>query len=196
MASNHKPLKKRNPNQLPIVGKPGEAASITCARVVLDPSVQAAVTLQGYGQTYGDLELDGLVASLKEQTRACGEGDLGRAEAMLTAQAHTLDAIFNHLAQYAVTSNSARILDCYLKLGLRAQAQCRATWEALAALKRPPTLGYVQQANIAQGHQQVNNAAAVPATDRCGESDSAKQTIGGERWRTAGPQSGGRVRPS
>jgi len=136
--------------------------------------VQAAATLQAYGKPHGLLELDGLVVSLTEQTRASSAGDLQRAEAMLTAQAHTLDAIFNHLAQYAVTSNSARILDCYLKLGLRAQAQCRATWEALAALKRPPTLGYVQQANIAHGHQQVNNHRPGSGCAWCGESDVAK----------------------
>ncbi len=50
-------------------------------------------------------------------------------------------------------------LDRYLKLALRAQSQCRATWEALATMKNPPMIGYVGQANIAHGHQQVNNAA-------------------------------------
>ncbi len=54
-------------------------------------------------------------------------------------------------------------LDSYLKLALRAQSQCRATWEALSAIKNPPVMGYVRQANIAQGPQQVNNTPA--ATD-------------------------------
>ena len=52
-------------------------------------------------------------------------------------------------------------LDRYLKLALRAQSQCRATWEALATIKNPPIVGYVQQANIAHGHQQVNNDRAA-----------------------------------
>jgi hypothetical protein len=40
------------------------------------------------------------------------------------------------------------------------QAQCRATWHTLATIKNPPMMGYVKQANIAHGLQQVNNFAA------------------------------------
>jgi hypothetical protein len=75
---------------------------------------------------------------------------------MLTAQAHTLDAIFNSLAQRAALNMGEYIQACetYLKLALRAQSQCRTTWEALATIKNPPVMGYVRQANIAHGPQQ------------------------------------------
>jgi hypothetical protein len=76
---------------------------------------------------------------------------------MLTTQAHTLDAIFNNLATRAIKAEYMKNLDTYLKLALRAQSQCRATWEALGAIKNPPVMGYVRQANIAHGPQQVNN---------------------------------------
>ncbi len=46
--------------------------------------------------------------------------------------------------------------DRYMRLALKAQAQCRATLETLAKIKNPPTL-FAQQANIAHGPQQVNN---------------------------------------
>jgi hypothetical protein len=75
---------------------------------------------------------------------------------MLTAQAHTLDAIFNNLATKASNAEYLNNLDTYLKLALRAQSQCRSTWEALSAIKNPPVAGYVHQANIAHT-QQVNN---------------------------------------
>ncbi len=52
--------------------------------------------------------------------------------------------------------------DRYLKLALRSQSQCLATWESLATMKNPPMMmGYVRQANIAHGHQQVNNAVST-----------------------------------
>ncbi len=70
---------------------------------------------------------------------------------------NTLDSIFNSLVQRAINSEYLDHLDRYLKLALRAQSQCRATWETLAAIKNPPIV-YAKQANIAQGHQQVNNA--------------------------------------
>ena len=50
----------------------------------------------------------------------------------------------------------------YLRLALKAQAQSRATAEALAAIKQGPVV-IARQANIAHGPQQVNNGPA-PAT--------------------------------
>ena len=79
----------------------------------------------------------------------------------MTAQAHTLDAVFNNLARRAIKAEYLDNFDRYLKLALRAQSQCRATWETLATMKNPPMMGYVRQANIAHGPQQVNNAAST-----------------------------------
>ncbi len=113
-------------------------------RMVLRPTVQAAVTLKEYDKSFGALNLNGLIAALSEQTRASNDGDLSRAEAMLTTQAHTLDAIFNNLASRAIKAEYMNNLDTYLKMALRAQSQSRATWEALSAIKHPPTMGYVK----------------------------------------------------
>jgi hypothetical protein len=161
MASKKKPSKKRAPNKIPAAGTPDEDDGIVIARTVLRPTVQAAVTLKEYGKSYGDLDLSGLIDALTVQTRAATDGDLGRGEAMLTAQAHVLDAIFNNLARRAINSEYMENLDRYLKLALRTQSQCRATWETLSTMKNPPMVGYVRQANIAHGHQQVNNAPSA-----------------------------------
>ena len=157
--------RKPKGKKVPAAVKPDEKPSATIARAVLRPAVQAAVTLKEYGKAFGDLDLPGLIEELQAQTKAASAGDLGRGEAMLATQAHILDAIFNNLAQSAIRAEFMDNLDRYLTLALRAQSQCRATWEALAAIKNPPTMGYVRQANIAHGHQQVNNAASGTATD-------------------------------
>ena len=164
MGSKRKPAKKRDPNQITAPRRPGEDQAVAIARTALRPTVQAAATLKDYGKAYGDLDLGGLIESLTEQTQASINGDLGRAEAMLTTQAHTLDAIFHNLARRAALNMGEYLPACqtYLKLALRAQSQCRATWEALVAIKNPPVMGYVRQANIAHGPQQVNNASAAP----------------------------------
>ena len=164
MARKRNPAKKRDPNQIIAAGKPNEDKAVAIARTVLRPTVQAAMTLKEYGKSYGDLELSGLIDALTAQTKAVTDGDLGRGEAMLAVQAHTLDAVFNNLARRAINAEYMDNLDRYLKLALRAQSQCRATWETLATMKNPPMIGYVRQANIAHGHQQVNNAAS-PADD-------------------------------
>ena len=178
MATKRKPTKKRDPNQITANGKPDEDQAVAIARTVLRPTVQAAVTLKEYGKSYGDLDLGGLIDSLTEQTRASSDGDLKRAEAMLTTQAHTLDAIYNNLARRAINADYMDNLDRYLKLALRAQSQCRATWEALATIKNPPVAGYVRQANIAHGPQQVNNASAAPdAAPRAGENPNLQNKL-------------------
>ena len=46
-----------------------------------------------------------------------------------------------------------------LRLALKAQAQCARALEVLAAIKNPPNVAFVRQANMAHGHQQVNNGA-------------------------------------
>ena len=48
-----------------------------------------------------ELNLDALIAELRLQCDKVNEGDLQRAEAMLMAQAHTLDAIFGNCARRA-----------------------------------------------------------------------------------------------
>lgn len=159
MSGKRKSTKKSG--HIPAAGKPDEDEGVVIARTVLRPTVQAAVTLKEYGKAYGDLDLSGLIDALTVQTKAASDGDLGRGEAMLATQAHTLDAIFNNLARRAINAEYMDNLDRYLKLALRAQSQCRATWETLSAMKNPPMVGYVRQANIARGHQQVNNAPST-----------------------------------
>jgi hypothetical protein len=100
-----------------------------------------------------------LVKELAAQSKAVGDGNLHRAESMLIAQAHTLDSIFASLANRASLNMNEGYLDAfeqYMRLALKAQGQCRATLETLAAIKNPPIV-YARQANIAHGPQQVNN---------------------------------------
>ena len=157
MGGKQKKAKKHDPGAITTLSTSGEDDATVVERTVLHPTVQAAVTLKEYNKSFGDLDLIGLIATLTEQTKASNDDDLTRAEAMLTTQAHTLDAIFNNLATRAIKAEYMKNLDTYLKLALRAQSQCRATWEALGAIKNPPVMGYVRQANIAHGPQQVNN---------------------------------------
>ncbi len=104
-----------------------------------------------------------MVDELRYQVEQTIDGNLDRAEAMLTTQAHTLDAIFANLAKRAIHAEYLSAFDTYLKLGLRAQSQCRATWESLAAIKNPMGRAYVGQANFAQ-NQQVNNGEGPSRT--------------------------------
>lgn len=54
-------------------------------------------------------------------------------------------------------------LEIYMRLSLKAQAQCARTIEVLAAMKNP-TVIFAKQAKIANGHQQINNSNKVTST--------------------------------
>ena len=127
---------------LPAVVDPERAKQL--ARNVLSPSIGAAVIAHSYS-VHGDVDIAELYEQIAGHCQSAHDGNLKRAESMLTAQAHSLDAIFTNLARRAS-----------LNLG-----QCRATLETLATIKNPPVV-FAKQANIAHGHQQVNNNAAPP----------------------------------
>ena len=132
------------------------------AKTALRPSLQAAATIRQWKPLVGDVELQALMEELGEQARLASAGKMDRAEALLVAQAHTLDAIFNNLARRAAGSEYLPQFEASLRLGLKAQSQCRTTLETLALLRNPKSVAFVSQANISHGPQQVNNGPSPP----------------------------------
>lgn len=124
-------------------------------------ATNAGTALQFSQGTWGEVALTEMVASLRATGDAVAGGSLESAERLLAAQAVSLNAIYGELARRAAM-NMGEYLDAtdrYLRLALKAQAQCRATLETLAAIKNPPVV-FAKQANIANGPQQVNNGPA------------------------------------
>jgi hypothetical protein len=79
-----------------------------------------------------------------------------------------------------------------------AQAQCRSTWEAIAEIKNPRQVAFVNQANISAGPQQVNNGVAPPEQpSRTEETGNAPNKLlevhDGERLDTRAPGTTGGV---
>ena len=136
------------------------------AELAIAPAAKAAQTITGYSNGFGELSLTDLIAALVDQSSAANKSQDKKAEAMLAAQAHTLDSIFNWLARTALKSELLGEFETYLKLSLRAQSQCRATLEAVSAIRNPQMAGYVRQANISQGHQQVNNCPQASGSQK------------------------------
>jgi hypothetical protein len=146
-----------------------ETEEASGARGMLNPVIGAAVTMKRQPTLFAPmLNVNAAIAELENQCKAVADGNLARGESMLVAQAHTLDALFNHLAVLAAHNlpgsvNSGEML---YRLAFKAQAQCRANIEALAEIKNPRSVAFVKQANIAAGNQQVNNGDS--ATLRAG----------------------------
>jgi hypothetical protein len=125
--------------------------------IVLSPTTQNAAGIHAWGEFSGQLDLGELITGLRQQVREIQGGNMGRVEAMLYGQAMTLQTIFTNLARRAVKQEYLKQFQTYTTLAFKAQAQCRATLEALAEIKNPRPVSFVKQANIANGPQQVNN---------------------------------------
>lgn len=163
-------------NTLRVEATPDVDPKVTLARTALRPSVRAALTTGTYSTQFPKLELTELVEELAAQNSAASKGDMARAEGMLMSQAHTLEAIFHELARRAALNMGEYIgaAETYLRLALKAQSQCRATLETLAAIKNPAPVTFVKQANVAHGPQQVNNVPAEPSRARESENQPDK----------------------
>lgn len=137
--------------------------------MALQPSVNAAAVIQPYtGAMFGkEPDINVLVDGLRDSFKTVKDGDLSSLEAMLVGQATALQSLFTSLARRAQAQQSQRHLEAFLALALKAQAQSRATIQAVVELKYPKQVAFVKQANISHGPQQVNNGidrAADPSS--------------------------------
>ena len=153
-------------NALKVAAPAGTEHGPLLVQTALRPSVRAAVTTQTFSRQFGELDINALVDQLASHAKLVINGDLERPEAMLLGQAQTLEAIFHELARRAALNMGEYLgaSETYMRLALKAQSQCRATIETLAEIKNPKSVAFVQQANIANGPQQVNNGPP-PAAD-------------------------------
>lgn len=138
------------------------------AKLLSSPEFAAARAMNATEGTRGigaQLDTMALLHCLKEQAAAVNAGDLSTVEAMLVNQATALQSLFANLVERGMNAGLLPQFEAYLRLGLRAQAQCARTLEVLAAMKSPPVV-FARQANIAGGHQQVNNAAPAGGPSR------------------------------
>lgn len=114
-----------------------------------------------------DVELTECLKAIQATSSRVNAGDLSDAEALLTAQSSALNAVFVRYTLLAQLNlgHYPEAVERYMRLALKAQGQCRATIETLAAIKNPPTV-FTRQANIAHGPQQVNNGVPLAWSDR------------------------------
>ena len=108
-----------------------------------------------------DATADAIYTGLDTKLKTVQAGDMTPVESMLLSQAMSLQTIYASLARKATSQEYLKQYQTFLTLALKAQAQSRATLEALIELKHPrhpPT--FVKQANIANGPQQVNQYGA------------------------------------
>ena len=127
-------------------------------------SSSAALSASFLKGTFGELDFHELRTAHLDRAAKVKAGDMTGVEITLVSQATALNAIFTELARRAALNMGDHLsaTEIYMRLALKAQNQCRATLETLAAIKNPPTV-FARQANFAAGPQQVNNGVLAHA---------------------------------
>lgn len=159
------------------------------ARMILGPHLSHALAASCFGEKplgskYKRLSITEHVQRMHDITKKAEKGDLALCSQLLAAQAVTLDNMFAELAR-----RSAKNLDGYLeaserfgRLALKAQANCRATLEALAKLHQPREQT-VRHVHVNEGGQaivadQVNYSAKGEPNAKSVEQSHATGAIG------------------
>jgi hypothetical protein len=166
-------IKPRNPDAFRLTATTPEEQTRKGAELSTSGGMNAMLV-----RTY--MPIDGIGAAdiheaMVRQTEALqSDGDrIHQAEAMLLNQAAALQSMFINLASRAKEQNHREWIQTLTGLALRAQTNCTQTLKTLGELRNPKQAVFARQANIAHGHQQVNNGQqAVPnQTTRTGTQD-------------------------
>lgn len=132
------------------------------AETLTRPEIGAAAIIEAWSPDTHDV--NDLAAELAGQVKAVNRGELQRTEGILISQAQALDAIFVNLMRRSMNQTTMTQWEAYMRMGMKAQSQCRATLQVLAEIKNPRPVAFVKQANINNGgQQQVNNGMAADA---------------------------------
>lgn len=138
-----------------------ETGAQAIARTVLEPQLRHAISASSFaGKMFGEsLKEPGIMdylGHLRTLATKAESGDLAIASRLLAAQAITLDSMFTELARRSAL-NMGEHLDAaerYGRLALKAQANSRATLEALAKLHQPREQT-VRHVHVNEGGQAV-----------------------------------------
>ena len=141
-----------------------QAESERYAKASLSASTMSAVLSADFSKSiFPDVNLADSISALSEKICTIQAGDMKPIEAMLIGQAQALQTMFVSLGRQAASKTSLPQYTAFMNLALKAQSQSRATIQALVELKYPKQATFVKQANISNGHQQINNATNTHA---------------------------------
>jgi hypothetical protein len=169
-ASKPKPSAKGGKDSLNVKAEPGKDDPRLLADIALSAAASGMATTRMFTRgSFGELETNELFEAHIDRCKAAKDGDLKHQKAMLAAQADALNSIFTEMARRAAVNMGEYLgaTETYMRLGLKAQAQCRATIEALDSL----TSGRVQTVK----HVHVNEGGQAIVADEFHQHTGGKE---------------------
>ncbi len=180
--------KAKGPKVLEVKVKDGEEHNATIARLALGPGPRHAAVGSSYAASLFSpnhtLAITDSTAVVGDAMARARSGDKAMASDILAAQAVALDTMFTELAGRSA-ANLGQYIDAaerYMRLALKAQANCRATLEALAKLHQPREQT-VKHVHVNEGGQAI---VADHIHQHTGGRENGKNSEQSHATRTAG----------
>ncbi|MES2159353.1 MAG: hypothetical protein V4512_16280 [Pseudomonadota bacterium] len=148
-------------NALKVSAKKGDNVELATARTILGPDFRHAVSVAQvlkaqFGNMDGAPGFGDYADAIQERGDTATKGELAFVSRALAAQAMTLDTIFTEMARRMALNMGDYLgaTETYGRIAMKAQAQSRATLEALAKLHQPREQT-VRHVHVNEGGQAV-----------------------------------------
>lgn len=146
--------------------------------VSLAPSYMSAILTESFTKSlFPKAKIEDVGRALSDRAETIQAGDTTTLEAMLISQAQALQTLFVMLGRKAADQTQLTQYTAFMNIALKAQSQSRATIQALTELKYPKQATFVKQANIANGHQQVNNDTKTGTRAHAKENENSQNKL-------------------
>jgi len=156
-------MSSQDKKSISLPNKAGQSLEELATEYVLDPKTLGSLIVVGNTDSVSkQVDMEFARKVIGQGIEELKKGNLDKLEEMLYSQAVALNMMFASLSMKASIQTNVDVRQTLTNLCLKSQNQSRNTIQTLINLKQPNQTAFIKQANIANGHQQINNGVSSP----------------------------------
>ncbi|MDH6502939.1 hypothetical protein [Polynucleobacter sphagniphilus] len=176
-------MSEKKQNNVSLVRKEGVTLEQQATEYILDPKTLGALIIDGNNSNVStQVDMEYAREVIGQGIDEVKKGDLSKLEEMLYSQAVALNMMFSNLSRRASLQTNVDIKTTLTNLCFKAQNQSRNTIQTLINLKQPSQTSFIKQANIANGHQQINNGVAQSSPENLSNQSNELLEVQDGKW--------------
>jgi hypothetical protein len=176
-------MSEKKQNNVSLVRKEGVSLEQQATEYILDPKTLGALIIDGNNSNVStQVDMEYAREVIGQGIDEVKKGDLSKLEEMLYSQAVALNMMFSNLSRRASLQTNVDIKTTLTNLCFKAQNQSRNTIQTLINLKQPSQTSFIKQANIANGHQQINNGVAQSSPENLSNQSNELLEVQDGKW--------------
>ncbi|MBT8582428.1 hypothetical protein G6653_06545 [Polynucleobacter paneuropaeus] len=176
-------MSEKKQNNVSLVRKEGVSLEQQATEYILDPKTLGALIIDGNNSNVStQVDMEYAREVIGQGIDEVKKGDLSKLEEMLYSQAVALNMMFSSLSRRASLQTNVDIKATLTNLCFKAQNQSRNTIQTLINLKQPSQTSFIKQANIAHGHQQINNGVAQSSPENLSNQTNELLEVQDGKW--------------